>query len=344
MSDPTVPPEQPEEEGPSALGDSSLNPRDELPDEPPPPRRPDEAAPGAEVPAPPPPPPPGGSFPPPPPSGGPYPPPPPPPGGSFPPPPPSGGPYPPSPPPPPSGSYPPPPPGAGYHPPQPGPGYQGAAGSPRAFSATDAVAYGWKGFTNNIGSLIVIGLVLFVASLATNLLSRAFDTWILNITANLVGTFISLVISLGLIRAALIILDGRRPAVEDLLSTKDIGPYIIASIVVSILFVVGLLFCILPGLIVAFLVQFYGYAIVDQKADIVGGAASSDPIGAIRTSIQIVWGNLGQIILLALLSLAVNIVGALLCGLGLLVSLPVTAIALAYAWRYFSAGPIAAQA
>ncbi|MGB7980714.1 MAG: hypothetical protein WCF36_07960, partial [Candidatus Nanopelagicales bacterium] len=247
--------------------------------------------------------------------------------------------------PPPGGNYPPPPPGGNYPPPPPGGGYQpGPAGQPRAFSPTDAVVYGWNGFKNNVGPLVIIGLVLLAASALTNFLSRGFDTLIISATANLLSIFISLVISLGLIRAALIILDGRKPSVEDLISTDNIGPYIIASIVVTVLTVVGLVLCILPGLVVAFLAQFYGYAIVDGKADGGGGAPSSDPIGAIRTSIQVVVANLGQLILLLLLSFAINLAGALLCGVGLLVSIPVTAIALAYAWRSFSAGPIAAQA
>jgi uncharacterized membrane protein len=36
-----------------------------------------------------------------------------------------------------------------------------------------------------------------------------------------------------------------------------------------------------------------------------------------------------------------NFAGLLLCIVGLLVTVPVTAIAVAYAWRYFSGGRIA---
>jgi hypothetical protein len=210
------------------------------------------------------------------------------------------------------------------------------------FSATDAIGYGWKGFTANIGPLLLIGLVLLVASALSNWLSQGFESWLLTIIGSVLSAFISLVISLGLIRAALAILDGGRPSVEQLVSTRDIGPYIIASLLVALVVTVGLVLCIIPGLIAGFLLQFYGYAIIDRKSDSVTTAPQSSPTGAMRASFEVVAGNVGPLILLAVLSFLLNLGGALLCGVGLLVTMPVTAIAIAYAWRYFSGGRIAA--
>jgi hypothetical protein len=212
------------------------------------------------------------------------------------------------------------------------------------FSATDAIGYGWKGFTANIGPLLLIGLVLLVASALSNWLSQGFESWLLTIIGSVLSAFISLVISLGLIRAALAILDGGRPSVEQLVSTRDIGPYIIASLLVALVVTVGLVLCIIPGLIAGFLLQFYGYAIIDRKSDSVTTAPQSSPTGAMRASFEVVAGNVGPLILLAVLCFLLNLGGALLCGVGLLVTMPVTAIAIAYAWRYFSGGRIAAPA
>jgi uncharacterized membrane protein len=334
MSDPTsVPPPEPvgpddssSTDLPHALGESSLTPE-------PPAAEPISAA----VPPPPPPAPEAETSPPPPPPGAGYPPPPPPPPGAG---------YPPPPPPPPGGAYPPlpppPPPGAGYAPP-PGYGPPVTPAPQRApFSATDALGYGWKGFTANIGPLVVIGLVLALASVLSNWLSQGFDSWLMTIIGSGLSFFISLVIGLGLIRAALAILDGGRPSVEQLVSTKDIGPYILASLLVALIVTVGLILCVIPGLIAGFLLQFYGYAIIDKKVDSVTTAPQSTPTGAIRASFEVVAANVGPLILLAVLCFLVNLAGALLCGIGLLVTLPVTAIAVAYAWRYFSGGRIAA--
>jgi hypothetical protein len=210
------------------------------------------------------------------------------------------------------------------------------------FSATDAIGYGWKGFTANIGPLVLIGLVLIVATGLSNWLSQGFESLGLTIIGSVLSAFISLVISLGLIRAALSILDGGRPSVEQLVSTKDIGPYIIASLLVALIVTVGLVLCIIPGLVAGFLLQFYGYAIIDRKSDSVTTAPQSSPTGSLRASFEVVAGNVGPLILLAVLCFLLNIAGALLCGVGLLVTVPVTSIAIAYAWRYFSGGRIAA--
>jgi uncharacterized membrane protein len=295
--------------------------------------------------------PPAGGYPPPPPPGPPqgpgYPPPPPgaPPAGGYPPPPPPGPPaggF-----PPPAGGYPPPPPPGGYgYPPPGGPAYPaggyGAAPAP-TFSAGDAIGYGWNGFKNNIGPLAIIALVVLAANIVTGWLQRGSDSFVLTGIMSLVSAFISLVISLGLIRAALAILDGERPEIGDLLSTRDIVPYIVASLLVAIVVGIGLLLCIIPGLIAGFLLQFYGYAIIDKRVDAEHMAPQSDPIGAMRASYEITSRNVGNLIVLAILCILLNIVGALLCGIGLLVTLPVTAIAVAYAWRYFSRGRIAPQ-
>ena len=189
---------------------------------------------------------------------------------------------------------------------------------------------------------MLIGVVLILASGLSNWLSQGFDSWLLTLMGSILSLFISLVIGLGMIRAALAILDGGRPSVEQLVSTKDIGPYIIASLLVALIVTVGLILCVIPGLIAGFLLQFYGYAILDRKTDSVTTAPESSPTGAIRASFEVVAANVGPLIVLALLCFVVNVAGALLCGVGLLVSLPVTAIAVAYAWRYFSGGRIAA--
>jgi uncharacterized membrane protein len=249
------------------------------------------------------------------------------------------------PPPPPPGSYP--PPGASYPPPP--PGAFGPADfssvAARRFDAGTAISYGWTGFKNNIGPLALIALVVLLVNLVVNWISWiGGDSRFFTFVFGLVSAFVSLVISLGLIRAALVILDGGRPEIGDLLSTKGIGSYIVAALLVSLIVAVGFVLCIIPGLIAGFLLQFFGYAIVDKKVDAVSVAPQSDPIGAMRASYEITTKNVGELLMLAILCFVLNLVGGLLCGLGLIVSIPVTAIAIAYAWRFFSGGVIAPQA
>ena len=95
----------------------------------------------------------------------------------------------------------------------------------------------------------------------------------------------------------------------------------------------GLLLCVIPGLFLAFMWQFYGYTIADGD--------TPDPIGALTRSWNLVKDNVGSLLVLARVLLLLNFLGALLCGIGLLVTLPVTAIAVAFAWRTVTGGRVA---
>lgn len=167
------------------------------------------------------------------------------------------------------------------------------------------------------------------------------DNYLLMGVWYLVNFVISAIIALGLIRAALAILDGRTPQLDELLGSEDLVSYIIASILVGVIVTVGFILCIVPGMIAGFLLQFFGYAIVDDKTG--SATEAADPIGALRASFEVTSHNVGNLIMLLLVAFLVNLAGALLCGVGLLVSIPVTVIAVAYAWRFFTGGVIAPQ-
>jgi uncharacterized membrane protein len=203
------------------------------------------------------------------------------------------------------------------------------------------VSFGWRSFTANLGPLLGIAGAVVLANLGISALNWVLgDGLITSAFFSIATSLVSMMISLGLIRAALAIVDGWKPEIAELSSTDGIGVYLVASVIVSVVVGIGLVACVLPGLVAAFLFQFYGYAVVDRRADAYSVAANADPIAALRTSFQVVTKNLGSVLVLALVSFAINLVGALLCGIGLLVSLPVTAIALAYAWRAFTGGDI----
>ena len=122
----------------------------------------------------------------------------------------------------------------------------------------------------------------------------------------------SLIIALGFIRAALVIVDGRRPTLDVLLSTDRLLPYAIASILVGLLVVVGFVLCIIPGFIAMFLLWFFGYAILDAPDE--PGSPARDPIAAMRRSYELASANVGSLLGLAMLCIVINIGGALLCG------------------------------
>lgn len=101
------------------------------------------------------------------------------------------------------------------------------------------------------------------------------------------------------------------------------GKAIPTSLVVGVLVSLGLGLVVLPGLIVAFLLGFAVWFATDD---------APNPVEAVRGSFAMVRANLGTVIALVVISGLLCIVGAALCGIGLLVAVPVSTLAWTYAY------------
>jgi uncharacterized membrane protein len=116
-----------------------------------------------------------------------------------------------------------------------------------------------------------------------------------------------------------------------LTETTDIAPYILTVIVVGLGAFVGFILCIIPGI---------AWIIFTAYAPILALDKGMGPGEAISTSINWVKENFGQVFLILLVSWVVYIAGALLCGVGLLVSIPVALVAIIYSYRALNQEPV----
>lgn len=304
------------------------------------------------------PPPPQGGYPPQPPQGG-YPPPPrqggyppPPPQGGYPPPPPPSG----YPPPPQQGGYPPPP--QGGYPPATGPGYGGVQGA--QLNVGEAFSWAWNKFTNNAVALIVpavvyaliIGVLVgityglafalapdpvttfesseygFEYSTSAGLGAASIFVFILGyIVLMVVGAAIQSAYTSGLLDIA----NGQQVTIGSFFKPRNVGGVIVAGLIIGILAGIGSL-CFIGGLVVAFFTMFTIVALLDRNLS---------PIDAIKASFNLAKDNFVPVLLTLLVVYAVVLVGALLCGVGLLAALPVAGLIQVYAWRRLTGGQVA---
>lgn len=287
------------------------------------------------------PPPPGGDQPPPPPGQPPQPPQPP-----MPPQPPVGQPpvppqppMPPQPPAAPPGGYAPPPaqPPGGYAP-QPAQPYGGGGAEMPQLEVGAAISYGWKKFTENVGPFIILVLAVFVAVILLNILQAVltpnnggFLALVWSLALSIVVMVVSFIIQAGVYRAGLGVTRGQQPSVSMLTQTDNMGPYILTVILVGLGAFVGFLLCIIPGII---------WLIFTAYAPILALDKGMSPVEAITTSLNWVKDNMGQVFLILLVSWVVYIAGALLCGVGLLVSIPVALVAIIYSYRALTNEPV----
>ncbi|MDT5150044.1 MAG: hypothetical protein QOI01_1777 [Mycobacterium sp.] len=320
------------------------------------------------------PPPPQGGYPPPPPQGG-YPPPPqggypaPPPQGGYPPPPPGG--YPPPPQggygaPPPQGGYPPPP-QTGYGGPQGGYTPQGGYGPPpgsygagQQVDIGEAFSWAWNKFSKNAVPLIVATLVygLIVAALSVvvfvlanalspdSIGSYSSDDTGFSYSASsgfglgsYVAIFLGSVLTFVVVGAfssayyagLLDIANGQPVTIGSFFKPRNVGSVVVASLLIGLVSSI-LSFCFIFSLVISLFTLFTTVSIVDRNLP---------PVDAIKASFAVVKANFVQVLLAWLIIGVIVTVGALLCGIGVIVAVPVATLFLVHTYRKLSSGQIA---
>jgi uncharacterized membrane protein len=206
-------------------------------------------------------------------------------------------------------------------------------GSAAPFNVGDAVSYGWNAYWKNVGPMVLIVLVIWAVNVVLALVALPFDNAFARAVFQIIGWLVGLLLALGLIRATLAVTRGVKPEVSMLFETDNFGPYIVAAILFGIGAAIGLILCIVPGIIFITFFGFYGFVIVDQN--------EQSPIDALKRSKDLVSGHFGAVLGLAVVLILINIVGAILCGIGLLFTIGITAIAWAYAYRALSGQSVA---
>jgi uncharacterized membrane protein len=256
-------------------------------------------------------------------------------------------------------SPPPPPP-----PPPPGGGVPVGGGNQPADGPT-AIKFGWEKFQQNWQVILVALIIGFAAIVVLGLIGffiqrslTSVDSCTVTNTGNGIRVssgcgdspgFVTQIIAAGIfqvlyylgtmvlqlfvIRATLMIVRGERLEASKVMSTENLGGYILTGLLVALLTFVGLILCVIPGLAVIFFTIFWGYFVVDKNMK---------PVEAITASFNLVKDNAGVVIIFLLLSWLVTLVGFIACIVGLFVAIPVVVIATGYMYKRLQGEPVAA--
>ena len=257
--------------------------------------------------------------------------------------------------PPPSGYGAPPP---GY-PPQPGYGAPPGGPAPAQFNIGEAVSWAWNKFTNNAVALIVplliyivvIGVFAVIAGVLPAVLGQSTSTTYTDAYGNTTsGTAITLgaasyaVMAIGyillfiaaifmaaaILTGCLDIADGKPVSIGSFFKPRNLGPVFLTAVLIGLGTAIGSL-CIVGGIIFGFIAQFAIAFVIDR---------SLSPIDSIKASYATVKSNIGGALMSFLVQYAIIIVGELLCGVGLLVAMPVALLIQVYTYRKLSGGQV----
>ena len=151
------------------------------------------------------------------------------------------------------------------------------------------------------------------------------------IVISLAFALLAFIAQIGVQRAAIRSTQGVAPSFSEMFTTQYLGRYILYMIVFAILGTVGLILCILPGLVVFFVLQLGPYYILDK------GMSVGD---AMKASYQAVSRNIGPALMMTIINVLVQLLGGLFFGLLTLVTLPFAALFTAHMYRQFNAEPV----
>ena len=244
------------------------------------------------------------------------------------------------------------PPGAGMQPGmQPGPGYGMPPAQP-VLDPTGLIGEAWRRLTANFGTWIVLGLlylaVLVVAfALYFGLAAGAVASMGSGTSAGTNGGFgllflgllamvVVLVVGMAVVSAVQTLAslkeaDSLTPTIGEVFPPRRIGALLLLSILIGLVSAI-LGITIVGPIVVAFFTVFAALFIVDRNLGV---------IDSIKASCRLVMVAPGQLILLLLLLMVINVVGNMVV-IGGIVTIPLTMIAIALAYRQLS-GPAMPQ-
>lgn len=147
----------------------------------------------------------------------------------------------------------------------------------------------------------------------------------------LVLAFISAAFYIGYYKMALDAADGLNPDLSAFsgITVKKILNLFIANILYGIIVEIGFILCLIPGIFFAIRLQLYVFYIIERDCN---------ALEALSKSWEATKGESLNIFLLGLVFALINFVGALLCGIGMLVTIPMTLIAFALIYRILTGG------
>jgi uncharacterized membrane protein len=221
----------------------------------------------------------------------------------------------------------------------------------------NAFSYAFKKFQENVVPLLLITLILLVGVVVIQVIGNIvqaavvpdltfnFETgeyegggggffgiaMILSFVFGALSWAVSLVIQAGIIKASLAMTRGQKVDIGSAFNGINWAQVVIASLIIGVLTFIGLILCILPGIVVIFLTSFTLYFVIDRN---------QDAVAAIKSSVAMVKDNVGTLIVFFLATLAAYIVGACLCGVGLLAAIPIIVLAQAYTFRTLNNDPV----
>ena len=211
----------------------------------------------------------------------------------------------------------------------------------KTFSIKDAIKYGWdKTWENFLFILGVTALSLIVSVFVGQVEELLGDgAPLMGVVMFVVSFVISSIVTIGYYKIFLNLYDGKHTDFKDLYKHyKLFWGYFITSVIYGIAVVIGLILLVIPGIYLMIKYMFSLIILIDEE--------NISPTEALSKSSDITLGVKWTLLGFILLLIVINLIGAMLLLVGLLVTMPLSTFATVYVYRrlaHETAGEVVVQ-
>lgn len=210
---------------------------------------------------------------------------------------------------------------------------------PRGLVSLDVIGEAWKLVQPALGqwvlAVLIVGAISFGVNLVMGLLQAPFAPkngqspggafYMIQFVAQVVGFVVQTTAAAALFKMAISHIRTGQANLNEMFSVTNIlGSILLGALLSSLITGVGILLCIIPGIIAALGLSMTQPLIVDQ------GLA---PVDALKRSWEVMKPHLGSLFVLGLVLGLLNMAGVIACCVGLFVTYPISIVAMALVYR-----------
>ncbi len=194
----------------------------------------------------------------------------------------------------------------------------------REWTIGELFSQSFADFKKNVGLWIALLFTFVGGSLIIDIFQPQEKSWIISIISWIFSSFVQFL----MLRAALAGARGENILATDIFSRGQLFvKYIVLSILIGLVTFVGFILLIVPGIYLTLALSVATYILVDRNVKC---------IEAFTESMKLTEGHLWHILGLMIAILFLNVLGVLLVGLGLLVTIPMSILSMAHLYLILS--------
>lgn len=190
------------------------------------------------------------------------------------------------------------------------------------FSIKESFSFAWMRFKSRPWFFIALTVAMFVVMA---IISNVFPTKNSNVVFAIINLVLGVFVDMGLVTLALAAQENVHTLTwKTLWAPKPFWRYLGAAILTAVIVGIGTVLLIIPGIIAALGLMFTKYLVVDRHMG---------PVDALKESWRITKGSKLSLLGFMCVLILLNIAGAIALGVGLLITIPVSMLAVAHVYR-----------